>query len=687
LVLLNTAAVLAVLAVIGMVGWHQLQRKYEIIRPIQYIGHSDEAGYALGGVSLAEGRGITVPYVSYFFIPYTPGVPRREDHWPPFMGFAMAPCVYFLGKAAWVCKLPSIFFGSVGLPLTAALLAFALSGRGYAGLAAGVIMALNPSMYEESLKTLSDVALAMLVAGFAGSVVYARKRPWMHVVAGAFLAGAYFAKGSQIILLGMYPVMAVLCAGPGVLGRRWFWGGVATAVLLMAPYWYGNWKAYGYPLHSTQNFVSGFYAVDNDWELRAYYPYWGHDLPKTSDLWTKPEYKERFWSGALQKREQIGRIAVAGTSTSAAVWDAMGPVGPWVRDALYGRPMPMTPVEAAEGPAVPWKDRAAALAERFRRSPYSTSAAAAVWLVTLAVLIAPVLLPLAAGVAAWRWWRRRKLREGAGAAPAEGAGAVKRKAAEWPLGEWGGVIAVALLVLVEGGFLSYLWAVWGLRFCFVFFPLMAALGCTAIAWLVELPLTAAVAAVGGLAWAGLRWTERGRAVLRGLWTIGRGLRHWHVAATLAVAVWALTHRETVLADVDRRLAGVMQGRGGYPFSDEPECPMMGAWIGKNLPNAVIMCRNPWELLFACGPNNRGIGSPNPGDSGPAAAEKVLAIAHYYGVTHLYADEVRSALAPYVSGKLPGFTRVAGAPGPLYEIDWGKIPVKRPEEVCVGPVAR
>ena len=106
---------------------------------------------------------------------------------------------------------------------------------------------------------------------------------------------------------------------------------------------------------------------------------------------------------------------------------------------------------------------------------------------------------------------------------------------------------------------------------------------------------------------------------------------------------------------------------------------MGDWIAQHIPNAVVMCRNPWELLYYCSPTNKAIGSPNPKRGGQVGADQILAIAHYYGVTHLYADSVRGPLAAYLSGRDGAFKRVAGAPGPLFEIDWSKIQVKTPEE--------
>ncbi len=125
----------------------QLWEKIGIVKPISFVGHSDDAAYAIMGDSLVNGRELDVNYVSYFFIPYDRGITRREDHWPPFMGFMIAPCFYIWGKAAWVAKLPAMFFGSIGLPLATALLAYALSRRGYVAIVAGLLMIPGASVY------------------------------------------------------------------------------------------------------------------------------------------------------------------------------------------------------------------------------------------------------------------------------------------------------------------------------------------------------------------------------------------------------------------------------------------------------------------------------------------------------------------------------------------------------------
>jgi hypothetical protein len=129
----------------------------------------------------------------------------------------------------------------------------------------------------------------------------------------------------------------------------------------------------------------------------------------------------------------------------------------------------------------------------------------------------------------------------------------------------------------------------------------------------------------------------------------------------------------------------MLARGGvtssFPFySNNPRPIVMGKWLGQNLPNAVVMCRNPWELLFYAGPHNKGVGLPNPRDHGQHGAEEIFAIARYYHVTHIYVDAVRPSLAPYLFRGKPGLRKVPHAPDALYELDWSKLPATTVDEL-------
>ncbi|MCL2641148.1 MAG: hypothetical protein FWD53_09915, partial [Phycisphaerales bacterium] len=174
---LRLAAATMVIAIIVFFGVRQGFEKIEKIRDNPFIGHSDEASYALQAQSILRGQGIRVNYITYFFHAYPREITHREDNWPPFMAYAIAPCFYIWGAeeggGAWVARLPGIFIASVGLPLMAALLTWSLCRRGYAALTAGLIMMSAPQVYGQSMRVLADGATAMLIAGFCAWMILA----------------------------------------------------------------------------------------------------------------------------------------------------------------------------------------------------------------------------------------------------------------------------------------------------------------------------------------------------------------------------------------------------------------------------------------------------------------------------------------------------------------------------------
>ena len=62
-------------------------------------------------------------------------------------------------------------------------------------------------------------------------------------------------------------------------------------------------------------------------------PFWGNDLPKTSDRWNKYG-KQLLATRSAENREEIARDAITGRGTSSAMWLDFGKYGIWFRDLL-----------------------------------------------------------------------------------------------------------------------------------------------------------------------------------------------------------------------------------------------------------------------------------------------------------------------------------------------------------------
>lgn len=774
---LKWLGILVLAFTLSHLGWQVASYKLTISRDIQFIGHADEAAYVTMGRSLAQGRGLSVDYVSWFFIPYSPEITRREDHWPPFMGFAIAPFFHFFGDEPWVSKIAPILIGSLGLPLAAAGLGLALSRRGYVALAAGLLMLANTMIFTESLKTLSDIATAALLAAFCAAIIGARYCKWLHLLAGAFLALTYFSKGSQIVLLGLYPLMVLLIEDEreeiyphifaalavawayylrewpawvlllyplGIIAfstgrtlwpwikRRWFhkglrgmtartsplqwkvhyallalqivvavaalvaygqlnqplvltvalpllilgvvglptffkskWPllGMATALLIMAPFLWSTYKNYGKPLHSTQNFVSGYMDFEG-WEEGTYKPYWGKNLPATTDRWNpeSPWNQRRggvdagYWTFVAGSREFYARCALLGPATQNGRDDPWLDLGPW---GVAARDFLRQPPEIAENTNRPRRNN------RFREPPPPPEAknwrdwqdpvsavpgvTAAAWFPALTGL---TLLGL---ILAWLFrWLRPRLNwlpfatpvAPIGPAPAEAA----RHRTPWLLGP---TLALVILLVIQWLFLVHFWGRGAMgRQAFLFLPLLAAIACTGAARLLEWPISGAVGLV--------RYLRPGR--------VPRVAAYWHVPLTIAACVYVLVwtadpfNRAWLHQQLEKN-----ERTGGWPYKDRDQHTIaLGNWIGKNLPNAVFMSRYCWQTLYYAAPTNRAVNIPRPDGNSP---DEIIAIAKYYKVTHYIDDGDRPQMRRLLNER-NGFRRLQDAPGrALYEIDW------------------
>lgn len=658
----SRAAIVAALAVVLAFGCVSAAARFDAIALDRTIGRSDTAAYAEMGRSLAEGRGLLVRYVSTFYYPYDRAIDRIDDHWPPLMGVLIAPFFATLGVSAFNAKIPAVLMGAIGLPLAATWLGIAVSRRAWVGASAGLLMLVNRQLLLESLTTLVDVTLAALLTAFCAAMVGARSRPRLYVVAGLLGVLAYHAKLSEVILIGLFPVVAFLVGGPRALRRRWMYAGWAALVIGILPWQVANAWLYGSPLHSIQNHVSGFIALDV-WESAHYRPYWGRDLPQTSDRWTK--HAERYRPLTSRQREEFARLVLLGSATGQADWYRLGPIGAGVFALLRGeaiapspeRTEPDTalmkpPVDRSLDPEASRRAAAAWAAFWARTWREAGSAVMHGWRALLDFAIAEhraTMLPnLLGGLYAMAVLAGVPLR-------AARRGTLVEEMRAWPR-IWGIVAALVLLGVVHGTLLVYFFSV-GARFTFTALPVMAVLGLTGVAAVLRRLARPASARLAGVAprWAGIRSHAAGSAAV--------------VTGTLLVA-FAMVRAPELVA-WQQASAGVARGLRASPME------ALGGWIARNLPpDAVVMARHPWELRFHVPSGVKTVAMPYTDD-----ARIALGIAHHYGVTHVAPDRARPALGAYLDALGPGVSRLR-APLPLYAIDWSTIPsgdVRLPHE--------
>ncbi len=639
-----------VLATLSALGLYMTAYKLEIVRDVRFVGHADAAAYAEMGRSLVAGRGFQIRHVSTFFIPYNPDIERHEDHWPPFMGMAIAPAFRMWGVDSWSAKFPAILFGSVGLPIAVALLGMAFSGKAYVGLICGLIMMSRLDLFTASLTTLCDVAIAMLLAFFLAAVLGARKRPWLHLAGGCAAALAYYAKGSMLVLIPLYPLIALTACGRKALAQKWTYAGMLVASLCILPWLLTNWAHYGHPLHSTQNFVSGYIGFGS-WERNFYYPYWGENLPKTSDRWR--EHGERYWEVTARNAEAFTRWALLGPGTGEEEWYRFGRPGAWMHQRLAPENSRVRQQRSGQenygtrwGPVTEWEDPLWAM----------TGIGAVLFLAAL--LIATPVIAVKSFITEVIGLFVDKPGNNQ---PRSSADNGREESAALPVMAIGPALAILLVMAAHWAFIVFLWEIRS-RFAFVFLPATTVLAVTGAARILE----SIPALTAGMATSVSNREKTPPAQM----TDGR-LQKWR---WIPVFLLCITAFAAIMFNTER-LKKYHQDNvnvNTFPYSDRSIYPQLGDWLHVNEPDATIMSRNPWQLRFHAPDSLKAVGLPH------APPEKILGIGRYYGITHYLNDRRRPGMEKYTrSGQPhPAFERVEGAPGPLFKIHWDEL---RPEK--------
>lgn len=586
------------------------------------VGHADEAAYALQARGLALAGSSKVPYVSVFFRRYDPVIWRHDDHWPPMLGWVLAPFFRWGGVDAARGRAVCVGLGAVLLPLSTALLALAATRRRWlAGVAAALMLA-DTLVFGESLRILSDVLMTACVAGFAAAVLAGRRHSRWYWAAGACAACATLAKGSQVMLLGMLPLGALLVGGHREWRKPRVWGGVAVGLALLLPWWTTMYLEYGNPFHSTQNSVSAFYGIGGGWDESFYRIHWDARPPSLADRF---DDMDRWEQATRRNGETFLRSVLLGEEARRKDWDSLGRFGDWVREVLLedrrkmqyiGRPPPPLPR--------PWRTVLHGIALAWG---------------TAMLLLRPFVRLFDP---AYR--RQRK--------PTSRKRAVPRDRPVWELGA-GAFLAV--LLVAEAGFVILLWSAEQPRFAMGLLPLLTVLG-----------LGAAAAVVRPAEWAAGKLSDAVREGLRRTVVESR----WHGwpegtlpavgSALLAVAFCAGAVR------LHRPLLEWQLARTGVTGFEEDYYPtyhavahaLAKAGIGED---AVVMTRNPWELLFYAPVGMRAVGLPY------AVPEDLFQVARHYGVTHIILDANRPGLRGFLADHWGRFRQVAASPYPVYAL--------------------
>lgn len=626
-------AITAVTVVIMAIPF--LRARLEAVENNYDIGHADPAAYAMQAHRLATGRGLKIPYVSNFYHCYDSALMRREDHWFPGPSFIMAPMFVLYGRDASRARAAMVFTGTVLLPLAAAWLAAAATGRIWPALLTAGLVLCSSSLAGQSTRISGDPAQAALFFTYLAALLNSRKHPAWLIAAGLSGGMAYYMKGSQLILLLMLPFLAVMLHGFKILRSRWLASGIAAYLALTGPWWIANAVEYGKPLHSTQNYVTSFFGLSgkiwDNWDRNFYGVHWGEDLPELSD-----RFRDQAALVFSMKRntEVFLRNLLLGPDAKANQWHLLGQSGINIYQSLRNRAPP------GHGRKKDKQQDDLPLFNHPREWP--------AWQFSLlqisGLLWGLLALPLFAALLAAKFLLRNKLPQ---------RSRLRQTAAKL-LFHTSNTTVILAATSAQAIFIIVFWYAFD-RFTLQVIVPAIVLGCSFLC------------AAGSLT-----------GLLHGLIPVRFSLIHdnyrllintlLQTAAgcslcVLIIVVWPSFSEDIV--EHQKKSAGLrVRAKPHYPRYHK-----IAAALTPLVPeDAVIMSRNPWELLFY-GPDSwNAVGMPY------AEPHVIFSIAHYYGVTHFMWDKKRPGLKRYMESAPEALEQIMKSPAKLYLIHYERFPV-------------
>ncbi len=599
------------------------------------VGHADPVAYSMQAHRLATGRGLKIPYVTNFYHRYDPSIMRREDHWFPGPAFIIAPMFVRHGRDAARARAAMVFTGTVLLPLAAAWLAAAATGKIWpALLTAGLVLG-SSTLAALSTRITGDPALAALFFAYLAALLSSRKHPAWLIAAGLAGGMAYYMKGSQLILLLMLPFLAVMLHGLKILKSRWLAAGIGAYLALTGPWWIANTIDYGRPFHSTQNYVSAFFGLSermwDDWGRNFYGVHWDEDLPRLTDRFRDPD----ALVFSMQRNSEIfTRYLLLGPDTAAHDWPRLGQSGINIHNALRDRDPPRRRGRRRNNPPddLPLLTHPRA----WPAWPYTIAQ-------TAGLLWGGIALPLFAGLLIAKFTLRKKLPP-----PAR-----LRNTARRLLMHASNSTVILAAATAQAFFIIVFWYTFD-RFALLVVVPAIVLGCAFLCAIGSL-----TGLLPNLIPARFNQTARkyGLLVSNGLSAAGAVI----LCGTL-ICVWPAFSEGIVESQTKA---------AGLRFRDKPSYPQYYHIAQAMTPlvpeDAVIMSRNLWQLLFY-GPDTwKAVGMPY------ADPEVIFSIARYYGVTHFLWDKNRPWLRAYMETAPEALEQIMEKPAKLYVIHYDRFP--------------
>jgi 4-amino-4-deoxy-L-arabinose transferase-like glycosyltransferase len=246
-------------------------------------GYMDPAYYAAGAVNLAEGGGLSEPYI-WNYLDDPAGIPHPGFlYWMPLPSLLAAPFAALLPGSFFALQLPFAFL-SAALPLVGYVLVCHATGVRRHAWIAGLLVLFSGFFFPHW--TLPETFAPFALFGSLALWLAGRRERWASLLGGLFVGLAHLTRADGVILLPIILLAPLLLPRPGTMRRaaravigRWLLVAVGYS-LVMAPWLIRSLSITGtlFPSGGTKTLwltsYDDLYGYGRDYSLDSYLA-WG----------------------------------------------------------------------------------------------------------------------------------------------------------------------------------------------------------------------------------------------------------------------------------------------------------------------------------------------------------------------------------------------------------------------------
>lgn len=320
---------LAVAVVVSVVIYRVL-----LTDSVRFAGHADKSFYYTTAKNIANGTGLSIPYIWHYLVNQIDLTHYAFDYWMPGASYIFAASIAVFGETPRVIAIVSVI-SVTALSVVTYAAARSLSSFRWVAPASAVVITFLPSITQAAVDTETVALYAAIGSAALVCVTAAQARPSLWLLAGAMAGLAHLIRNDGILLLITAAIFAWKWA-PKTDSRRWkrTLAVLVGYLVVMLPVFATNVAAMGKPLPASLlefPFVSHFEDI---------YATGKQQLPPLIDL-----FNLRI-SGVTNRVEQLSKsLGLATALVLSLLWGlrlgiSLASVAPldsrWAAPALYG---------------------------------------------------------------------------------------------------------------------------------------------------------------------------------------------------------------------------------------------------------------------------------------------------------------------------------------------------------------